>query len=84
MTKLSPQRLQAVTMGMWFLASAYGQYLAGLLGAGIAGASEGSSNYQTMLVYTDGYRQLAIYSFVAAGLLLATAPLIRKLMAGVK
>jgi len=27
MTKLSPQKTQAVVMGMWFLASAYGQYL---------------------------------------------------------
>ncbi|HQW70011.1 MAG TPA: peptide MFS transporter, partial [Flavobacterium sp.] len=33
MTKLSPQKTQAVIMGMWFLASAYGQYFAGLLGA---------------------------------------------------
>jgi proton-dependent oligopeptide transporter, POT family len=84
MTKLSPQRLQGVTMGMWFLASAYGQYLAGLLGAGIANASEKSSNYEQMLVYTDGYRQLAIYSFIAAGLLIVSAPFIKKLMAGVK
>ena len=28
MTKLSPQKTQAVIMGMWFLASAYGQYFA--------------------------------------------------------
>ena len=26
MTKLSPKKLQGVMMGMWFLASAYGQY----------------------------------------------------------
>jgi POT family proton-dependent oligopeptide transporter len=30
MTKLSPQRLQGMMMGMWFLASAYGQYVAGI------------------------------------------------------
>jgi POT family proton-dependent oligopeptide transporter len=40
MTKLSPQKLQAGMMGMWFLASAYGQYFAGLLGANIAKASD--------------------------------------------
>jgi POT family proton-dependent oligopeptide transporter len=84
MTKLSPQRLQAVIMGMWFLASAYGQYFAGLLGAGIANASENSSNYESMLVYTDGYKQLAFYSFIAAGLLIVSSPFIKKLMAGVK
>uniref|UniRef100_UPI0026222991 peptide MFS transporter n=1 Tax=Flavobacterium sp. TaxID=239 RepID=UPI0026222991 len=46
MTKLSPQKTQAVIMGMWFLASAYGQYFAGLLGAGIAEASENATNSQ--------------------------------------
>lgn len=33
MTKLSPQKMQGLMMGMWFLASAYGQYAAGILGA---------------------------------------------------
>jgi POT family proton-dependent oligopeptide transporter len=84
MTKLSPQRLQAVTMGMWFLASAYGQYFAGLLGAGIANASENANNYEKMQTYTEGYQQLAIYSFIAAALLILFSPLIKKLMAGVK
>jgi proton-dependent oligopeptide transporter, POT family len=84
MTKLSPARLQAVIMGMWFLASAYGQYLAGLLGAGIAEASGGENNYDTMLTYTDGYKQLGIYSAIAAGLLFLSARSIKKLMGGVK
>jgi POT family proton-dependent oligopeptide transporter len=84
MTKLAPLRLQAVIMGMWFLASAYGQYFAGLLGAGIAEASEDSTNYESMLVYTDGYKQLAYYSFIAAGLLIVSSPFIKKLMSGVK
>lgn len=33
MTKLSPLKMQGLMMGMWFLASAYGQYVAGILGA---------------------------------------------------
>ncbi len=33
MTKLSPYKMQGLMMGMWFLASAYGQYAAGILGA---------------------------------------------------
>ena len=36
MTKLSTQKLQGVMMGMWFLASAYGQYVACLLYTSIA------------------------------------------------
>ena len=38
MTKLAPQSIQGLMMGMWFLAWAYGQYVAGLLGAGMATA----------------------------------------------
>ena len=40
MTKLSPKRLFGIIMGLWFLASAYGQYIAGLLGAGMASTGE--------------------------------------------
>jgi proton-dependent oligopeptide transporter, POT family len=40
MTKLSPKRLIGIIMGLWFLASAYGQYIAGVLGAGMATTGE--------------------------------------------
>ena len=84
MTKLSPQKLQAVIMGMWFLASAYGQYFAGLLGANIAGASENASNAEKLIVYADGYKQLAIYALIAGLLLILISPLVKKLMQEVK
>jgi len=84
MTKLSPQKTQAVIMGMWFLASAYGQYFAGLLGANIAEASENASNLEKLNVYADGYYQLGIYALVAGLVLIAISPLIRKLMQEVK
>ncbi|MBP8066123.1 MAG: peptide MFS transporter, partial [Flavobacterium sp.] len=44
MTKLSTEKLQGMMMGMWFLASAYGQYVAGIIGANMATAKEGSTN----------------------------------------
>lgn len=84
MTKLSPQKTQAVIMGMWFLASAYGQYFAGLLGANIASASENSTNLEKLSVYADGYKQLAIYALIAGIILIAISPLVKKLMGGVK
>lgn len=84
MTKLSPQKLQAVIMGMWFLASAYGQYFAGLLGANIANASENADNMQKLMVYTEGYGQLGLYSLIIGGSVIATYPLMKKLMGGVK
>jgi proton-dependent oligopeptide transporter, POT family len=84
MTKLSPQKTQAVIMGMWFLASAYGQYFAGLLGANIAEASEKASNMQKLVVYTDGYKQLAIYALIAGIVLIIISPFVKKLMQEVK
>lgn len=84
MTKLSPQKTQAVIMGMWFLASAYGQYFAGLLGANIAEASENASNLEKLNVYADGYEQLALYALIAGILMIAISPIIKKLMQEVK
>ncbi len=84
MTKLSPPKTQAVIMGMWFLASSYGQYFAGILGANIAEASENTSNSAKLIVYADGYRQLAIYALIAGVLLIIISPLLKKLMQEVK
>lgn len=84
MTKLSPQKTQAVIMGMWFLASAYGQYFAGILGANIAKASKNASNLEKLNTYADGYYQLAIYALIAGLILILISPLIKKLMQDVK
>jgi POT family proton-dependent oligopeptide transporter len=84
MTKLSPQKTQAVMMGMWFLASAYGQYFAGILGANIAEASEKATNIEKLILYADGYKQLAIYAFVLGVVLIVISPLVKKLMQEVK
>ncbi len=84
MTKLSPQKLQGVMMGMWFLASAYGQYVAGILGAGLSKAGENDSLQQKLTTYTDGYYQLAIYALIAGVVLIAISPMVRKLMQDVK
>lgn len=84
MTKLSPQKTQAVIMGMWFLASAYGQYFAGLLGANIASASKNMTNLEKLNTYADGYQQLAIYALIAGVVLIIISPLVKKLMQEVK
>lgn len=84
MTKLSPQKTQAVIMGMWFLASAYGQYFAGLLGANIAEASSNETNLVKLNVYADGYLQLSYYALAAGVILIVISPLVKKLMQDVK
>jgi len=80
MTKLSPKPMHGVMMGMWFLASAYGQYAAGLLGAGMTTVNEKASLTEKLMSYTEGYKQLSIYALIAGVLLIVLSPLIRKLM----
>ncbi|REJ81351.1 MAG: MFS transporter [Bacteroidetes bacterium] len=84
MTKLSPARLQGVMMGMWFLASAYGQYVAGILGAGMSSPKENASLMDKLMSYTAGYQQLAIYALIAGVILIAISPWVKKLMQDVK
>lgn len=84
MTKLSPKRLSGMMMGMWFLASAYGQYVAGLLGAGMSSPDENASAATKLEGYTDGYYQLAIYALIAGVALIALSPIVRKLMQDTK
>lgn len=84
MTKLAPKPMQGLMMGMWFLASAYGQYVAGLLGAGMATADANAPLTEKLVSYTEGYKQLAIYALIAGVILIAISPLVRKLMREVK
>lgn len=84
MTKLSPKPMQGMMMGFWFLASAYGQYVAGLMGASLSKGNENASNFEKMLDYTGGYRQFAIYALIAGVLLILLSPAIKKLMQEVK
>ena len=84
MTKLSTKNLQGMMMGMWFLASAYGQYVAGIIGAGLAEAKEGSTNYDALITYTDGYKQLGLYAVIAGVVLILIAPWVKKLMQEVR
>ena len=80
MTKLAPQKLHGMMMGMWFLASAYGQYAAGILGAGMASPNEKAPLMEKLMSYTEGYKQLAIYALIAGVVLIIISPILRKLM----
>jgi len=84
MTKLSTKNLQGMMMGMWFLASAYGQYVAGIIGAGLVSAEESASNYDALITYTEGYKQLGLYAVIAGVVLILISPFVKKLMQEVK
>lgn len=85
-TKLSPKNLHGVMMGTWFLASAYGQYGAGLIGSYMAknDTGENLSAFQKLEQYTSGYESIAYISVIAGIVLIAISPLIKKLMGEVR
>jgi POT family proton-dependent oligopeptide transporter len=83
-TKLSPKRLFGMMMGLWFLASAFGQFAAGKLGAEMAKANTGTTLMSKLQSYTEGYYQLAIYSLIAGAILILMVPIMKKLMQEVK
>jgi POT family proton-dependent oligopeptide transporter len=80
MTKLSPKHLWGIMMGMWFLASAYGQYFAGILGAGMASPNEKASLATRLDGYTQGYLQLAIYALITGVVVILASRWLNKLM----
>ncbi len=83
-TKLSPKKLFGMMMGLWFLASAFGQLAAGKLGAEISQSNSGLTLVSKLQSYTDGYYTLAIYALIAGLILLAISPFVKKLMQEVK
>ena len=84
MTKLSPKPMIGVMMGMWFLASAYGQYVAGIFGSEMALSDTNATPLQQLISYTDGYKELAIYALITGVVLIGISPWVRKMMQEVK
>lgn len=82
-TKLSPKKIQGLMVGFWFLASAYGQYGAGLLGAAMSSDTK-TTDMERLINYTAGYKQMAYICIAAGVILIVCAPLIKKLMRGVR
>ena len=76
MTKLAPQRLLGLVMGIWFLAAALGNKLAGVL----AGHFE-STNADDLANF---FLKQASWGGVATLALLALVPWVKKLMGGVR
>jgi hypothetical protein len=71
-------------MGLWFLASAFGQLAAGKLGAEISQSNTGSSLLSKLQSYTDGYYQLAIYALIAGLVLILISRKVIKLMKNIE
>ena len=78
-TKLAPLKVVGLAMGGWFLSTAIGNNLSGIFAAVVSGES-GMTVESALKGYTFGF-----WSLLAAGVLLfLIAPLVQKLMHGVK
>jgi proton-dependent oligopeptide transporter, POT family len=76
MTKLAPDDLVGFSLGIWFLASAYGNKLAGILAGGFTASDPVRLAHNFMVE--------ASWTAVTAAVLLALVPWVRRLMCGVR
>jgi POT family proton-dependent oligopeptide transporter len=78
-TKLAPVRLVGFGMGGWFLSTGIGNNLSGIF-AGYVSGETGMTTASALSGYTFGFWALVI----SGGVLLLVAPLLNRLMHGVK
>ena len=67
-------------MGLLFLASAYGQYFAGIFGADMSVTTPNATLHDKLMAYTEGYKGLSVYALILGIALIVLSPLLRKLM----
>jgi proton-dependent oligopeptide transporter, POT family len=88
-TKLSPTRMVSTVMGAWFLATAFSNYLAGMIAAltGVGGHAGGEEStipppIETVHVYGDVFGQIAVAAIISSVVLLVISPLLTRWMHG--
>lgn len=86
-TKLSPAKIVSMMMGIWFFASAIGEFLAGKIGALMSVPKEILDKNDPVLslpYYAEVIQKIGIASVVIGILLVFTVPFLKKWMGGVK
>jgi POT family proton-dependent oligopeptide transporter len=84
-TDLSPKRIVAFMMGIWFLSSAYAFQIVGFISKELAIESTDANvgGLETLEVYTNGFELIAQYSVGAGLIVLLFSPLMKRLMGNV-
>jgi len=86
-TKLSPGKIVGFMMGVWFLATAFSEYIAGVL-ANIANIKteqgEISDTGHAIVEYSQLFEKLFWVGIICGLVLLVISPFIKKLMHGIK
>jgi POT family proton-dependent oligopeptide transporter len=83
-TKLAAEKETGMAMGGWFLSIAMAQYVAGLIAAIASGGGHGPAAGAAIGQYSDTYMMLFWVGLAFGVAYLIVAPLINKLMHGVK
>jgi POT family proton-dependent oligopeptide transporter len=80
-TKLAPQRFTGMMMGFWFIASAMGQYLAGVIGTFMAVPSEKGATtvtvFQSLEIYSGVFMKIFYVSIGVGIALLLLVPVLK-------
>jgi proton-dependent oligopeptide transporter, POT family len=80
-TKLSPAKMVSLMMGIWFFASAIGEFLAQKIGALMSVPEEVQQNaIASMPYYADILQKIAIGSIIIGFVLLILVPVLRRWM----
>ncbi len=84
-TKLSPKKIVGMMMGIWFLASAIGEFLAGKIGSLMSVPESVVNNPVLSLPYYAGIlNKIGIGSLAVGVLLICMVPLLKKWMGDIK
>jgi POT family proton-dependent oligopeptide transporter len=83
-TKLARPEETGLAMGGWFLSIAMANFVAGRIAAIASGGGGEGEGAASLAQYADVFQQLALLGLVIAGIYFLLAPLINKLMHGVK
>lgn len=78
MSKLAPARMAGLVMGVWFLATAAGDFIAGLIAAGIGAASATAKD--PVLAVLSVYEWVGGLAIIVGLVVLVIARIIRRLM----
>ena len=84
-TDLSPQRIVAFMMGVWFLSSAYAFQIVGFIGKQLAVESTDADvrGFESLDTYVGGFELIAKYAFGAAIIVFILAPIMKRWMQNV-
>jgi POT family proton-dependent oligopeptide transporter len=78
MSKLSPARMAGLVMGVWFLATAAGDFIAGVIAAGIGARTQGAAD--PVLATLETYEWVGGLAIAVGVVVLIVAPFVKRWM----